>query len=413
MSFLREYAARDAHGRVALLSRWLGSRPGELFRELQREQPIFSTPQFVLVTRYAEALEVLTRGDVFLAHALEARRRPLFGGFSLDERESPRAAVEASLVRLCVRSEDSDRVAAIAREAATAAVTAAQSRGELEVVTELAQVVAGRVAASYLGVGGPDERTLVRWVEAIHRDVEANPTGDSEIHEEARAAAAELGGYTDAIVASRRAQHSSGRMAGDDVLGRLVALQDVAHLRLAESRLREVLIGLLVAAVEPIAASIALALGELLGRPEALQVARDAARAGDDEGLWAALREALRFSPPRQTVSRLCGQSYTLAKGTINQAVLRPGSVVVVATAAAAFDPERVDDPEQFRMGRPEHHDLLFGAGLHACLGRQVATAAIREGCKALLGLELRLAGPLRRNGARPISFPVALTPSR
>ncbi|MFY0530915.1 hypothetical protein [Nannocystis pusilla] len=67
--------------------RWLAERPRELFAELQRERPIFATPGLVLVTRQAEAIEVLTRGDVFLGHALEARRQPLFGGFSLDERE--------------------------------------------------------------------------------------------------------------------------------------------------------------------------------------------------------------------------------------------------------------------------------------------------------------------------------------
>ena len=76
MSFLREYAASDVGARTALTLWWLAGRSRELFEELQREQPIFSTPSFVLITRYAEALEVLTRGDVFLGHALEARRQP-------------------------------------------------------------------------------------------------------------------------------------------------------------------------------------------------------------------------------------------------------------------------------------------------------------------------------------------------
>ncbi|MCY0985955.1 cytochrome P450 [Nannocystis sp. ILAH1] len=413
MSFLREYAASEAGARRALTLRWLAERPRELFAELQRERPVFATPGLVLVTRQAEAIEVLTRGDVFLGHALEARRQPLFGGFSLDEREGPRAAAEAALVRLCVRGDDADRVASIAHEAATAAVSAGCRQGRFEVVRDLAHVVAGRVAAEYLGVGGPEESTLVRWVEAIGRDIERNPTGDSEIHEEARAAAAELGGYTDTMVASRRAQRSSGRMAGDDVLGRLVALQNVAHLRLEERRLREVLLGLLAAGVEPIAASISLALGELIDRPGALQVARAAAASGDDDKLWAVLREALRFSPPRLMLARSCGQSHHLAQGTADEVVVPAGATVVVATAAAAFDPARVDEPEHFRVDRPEHPDFLFGEGPHACVARHVATAAIREACKALLGHEFHLSGPLRRDGGRPISFPVELAPLR
>jgi cytochrome P450 len=171
---------------------------------------------------------------------------------------------------------------------------------------------------------------------------------------------------------------------------------------------RDVMLGLLVASIERIAASIALALGELVDRPGALQVARSAIQIGDDLGVWAVLREALRFAPPRQTVSRICGQPYTLAKGTANEVTLHAGATVVVALAAAAFDPERVDDAEHFRLGRPEQHDFLFGHGPHACLGRQVAIAAIREGCKPLLAGEFRLSGPLRRTAnGRPIAFPV------
>ncbi|MDC0719757.1 cytochrome P450 [Nannocystis bainbridge] len=408
MSFLRQYAASEAEARRALTLRWLAGRPRELFAELQRERPILVTPGLVLVTRHAEALEVLSRGDVFSGHVLEARRHALFGGFSLAEREGPRAAAEAALVRVCVRGDDADRVAAMSHDAAVGAMLAASSRGGLDVVRDLAHVVAGRVAAEYLGVSGPEESTLVRWVEAIARDVDDNPGGDSEIHEEARAAVAELGGYTDTMVASRRAQRASGRMAGDDVLGRLVAL---GHQRLEERRLREVLLALLVAAVEPIAASIALAIGELIDRPGALQVARAAALAGDDAGLWAVLREALRFSPPRLTVWRRCEQRYHLAQGTGDEVTVDAGTAVVVAIAAAAFDPARVDEPEHFRLDRPEQHDFLFGEGPHACLGRHVAIAAVREACKVLLGHEFRLSGPLRRDGGRPIGFPIAVAP--
>lgn len=408
MSFLREYAATDPAARTTLTLRWLSSRPRELFRELQEQQPIFTTPGFVLVTRYAEAMEVLTRGDVFGAQALEARRKALFGGFSLDERDGPQAAVEASVVRLCVRMEDADQVAAIAAEAATTALASGRARGRLDVVSDLAHVVAGRVAAQYFGIGSPEENSLVQWVDAIARDVEDNPGDDPDIHDEALMAVAELGGYLDAVIGARRSQKSYGRAPMGDVLGRLLALQDVPDLRLDERRVREVMLGLLVASIERIAASIALALGELIDRPGALQVARTAIELEDDLAVWTVLREALRFAPPRQTVSRICCQPYTLARGTAHETTLQPGATVVVALDAAAFDPERVEDPEHFRLGRPEQHDFLFGHGPHACLGRHVAIAAIREGCKPLLAGDFHLSGPLRRNpSGRPLVFPI------
>lgn len=410
MTFLREYAATDAAGRTRLTRRWLAERPRALFGELQREQPIFITPGFALVTRYVDVVEVLGRNDVFLAHALEARRQPLIGGFSLDEHESPRAALEAGLLRVLVRPDDAALVGAAAREAAAAAMTIARDEGGFDLVADIGHGVAGRIAAAYVGVGGPDEVTLARWVGALARDIEDNPEDDPAIHHAARAALAELGGYTDVLIASRRSRAAIGAPVGDDLLGRLIALQPVDNLRLDDRRIRELLLGTLIALVEPIAAAITFAIAELLDRPEALGLARSVASADDDPGLWGILREALRFNPPRQTIARICGQAYTLAKGTDNEIVLRPGTLVLAATAAAAFDPERVDDPDHFRLGRPAHHDFLFGHGPHACIGRHLGAIAVREGCKAvLLAGDMRQVGPLQREGNRPIGLPIEL----
>lgn len=408
MTFLREYAATDAAGRTRLTRRWLAERPRALFAELQREQPIFMTPGFTLVTRHADVADVLARSDVFHANALESRRQPLIGGFSLDEHDGPRAALEAGLVRLLVRAEDAVTAGAAAHDAAAAALAVAREEGGFDLVADIGHAVAGRVAALYLGVGGPDEGTLARWVAAIARDIEDNPEDDPAIRHAARAALAELGGYTDVLLASRRSRATVGAPIGDDLIGRLVALQPVDHLRLEPGRMRELLLNLLVALVEPMAASITLAIAELLDRPEALRLAREAAATDDAAGLWAILREALRFSPPRQTLARVCGQPFTLAKGTDSELTIRPGTVVLAATAAAAFDPERVDDPDHFRLGRPPHHDFLFGHGAHACIGRHLGAVAVREACKAvLLAGEIRQAGPLQRAGGRPIGLPI------
>jgi cytochrome P450 len=34
------------------------------------------------------------------------------------------------------------------------------------------------------------------------------------------------------------------------------------------------------------------------------------------------------------------------------------------------LDGDVVDDPDEFRVGRPAHHYLHFGVGLHQCFGR-------------------------------------------
>lgn len=46
------------------------------------------------------------------------------------------------------------------------------------------------------------------------------------------------------------------------------------------------------------------------------------------------------------------------------------GTVTFAATESAMLDGSVVDDPDEFRIGRPAHHYLHFGAGLHECFGR-------------------------------------------
>lgn len=397
MSFLREYASTAVADRPALTIRWLGERPRELFAELRRDQPIFVTPNFVLVTRYADVFEVLSRDDVF--HA--------------GDRDDLLSPFDAALVRTCVRPSDAELIAGAAQGAALQALAQARARGGLDLVADLGQRVASRVANAYLGIGGPDDSTLARWLDTIRIDYDAFRGHDTGTRHDALSAAAELGGYTFAMIASRRMRTAAGEARLDDLLGRLTGMQAVDHLQLHDRRIHALLIGLIIALVEPLAAAIVHAMLALCERPAAAAIARSAAQAGDDPALWSALREALRLFPPRPALTRHCAQPYTLAQGTESEHVIRPGTVVLAAIGAAGLDPERVEAAEEFRPGRPTHHDFLFGHGAHACIGRNLAPAAIREACRPLLlAGELELAGPPRREGARIVRAQLVLPSS-
>ena len=49
------------------------------------------------------------------------------------------------------------------------------------------------------------------------------------------------------------------------------------------------------------------------------------------------------------------------------------------------MDKRVIDDPGRFRVGRPCEHDLTFGLGSHACLGRELALAQLTGVMIALL----------------------------
>lgn len=65
MSYLEQYEAAPATNKVRLVSRWIRTDWRPFFRELREQRPIFATPAFTLVTRFADVTEVLSRQRIF------------------------------------------------------------------------------------------------------------------------------------------------------------------------------------------------------------------------------------------------------------------------------------------------------------------------------------------------------------
>ena len=399
MSFLRAYTAIDAGdpgatsaARVALTRQWMFARPQELFAELRQEQPIFATPAFVLLTRHAEVREVLARDDVFSVAPAAERLQPLVGNFLLGADDGPLHERDAALLRLAIRRGDLDDIAAAAEHTARVAVAAGQVGDRIDAVTRIVHPLVADFLARYIGVAGPSPGVLLGWGRQLARAAFCNHDNDRAVVDDAREAAAELRGYLDVLLASRRAQLAVGGPGRADAVGRLLAMQGTEATRIDDRRLRDLLIGLITCVVEPTVAAAAHVVHELAQRPE-IQQRTIAAHAADDTAtLTAIVDEALRFAPPLWTPARLCTRSFILARGTANETVLRPGERVLASTYSAGFDPAEVDEPGLFRPGRRAHLPLAFGAGLHACVGRHIAPILVRSAVTALLRV-----GPVRR----------------
>ena len=73
------------------------------------------------------------------------------------------------------------------------------------------------------------------------------------------------------------------------------------------------------------------------------------------------------------------------------------------------FDPRVLDEPEEFRPGRPDYHYLHFATGLHACYGRYISRIQIPQILKPLLKLKgLRPIGAPEFDGTFPETLRVA-----
>jgi cytochrome P450 len=138
------------------------------------------------------------------------------------------------------------------------------------------------------------------------------------------------------------------------------------------------------------------------------------------ERLWAdpdrwvepAVEEMLRYDTPVQMVHRVARQDTELGGHTV-----KDGETVFCLLGAADRDPARFEDPDAFRIDRPDNLHLSFAWGLHFCLGARLARL---EAQLVFAGLARRFSsvgidGPAPRRPGLLIrgleSLPVQVTP--
>ena len=98
----------------------------------------------------------------------------------------------------------------------------------------------------------------------------------------------------------------------------------------------------------------------------------------DGSASWELIQEALRFQPPIPMLVRYCPRPTTLGSKSIP-----PGSTVFVSLLSAMFDPQKVQEPEKFSVGRPKDAYVLFGVGPHECIAQHLA----ETGLPSLIGI--------------------------
>jgi cytochrome P450 len=123
-----------------------------------------------------------------------------------------------------------------------------------------------------------------------------------------------------------------------------------------------------------------------------LQHAEETADLRDNpEMIRSAVEEILRFESPVQFTARvlreeieLCGQ------------IIPKGWSILCMLGAANRDPKQFENPDRLNLRRLNNQHLAFSAGIHFCIGAQLARL---EGQIAILNLvqrfpKMKLAGP-------------------
>ncbi len=81
-----------------------------------------------------------------------------------------------------------------------------------------------------------------------------------------------------------------------------------------------------------------------------------------------AIEEVLRFTSPVHTFGRTAGRDTEIAGYPVEE-----GTKVICVLGAANSDPDKWGDPEAFRIDRRPLGHMAFGAGIHGCVGQNIA----------------------------------------
>jgi len=93
-----------------------------------------------------------------------------------------------------------------------------------------------------------------------------------------------------------------------------------------------------------------------------------------------AFEEVLRFTSPVHTFGRTAGRETEIAGFPVAE-----GTKVLCVLGAANMDPDKWGDPQVFRIDRRPSGHIAFGAGIHGCVGQNLARAELEALLRAMV----------------------------
>ena len=361
----------------------LPGQPVPEIRTISGDQPVFRAElpdgRIVwLVSGYENVRQMLT--DQRFSRALAVapgRAQPgfeMFAGGSINGMDPPEHARLRKLVVSAFTARRAEalrpRVASIVSELIDAMLGRPRPA---DLVAGFSLPLPARVICEMLGVPAEDTGQFHAWSDTVMGDWQR----DSD---EIMTALAELYGYFGRLIEVKRAQPA------DDLMSALIAARDDAD-RLSEAELTVMCCTLLIGGHETTANQINLSLLLLFDHPG------EVAKLRADTGLIpAAVEELLRST----RLGGLAPARVTREDVEIGGVTIPAGEQVIPLFATANRDSSVFTDPGRFDVTRDAASHLSFGAGVHHCLGAQLARVELQEAFCGLIGRlpGLRLAVP-------------------
>lgn len=261
----------------------------------------------------------------------------------------------------------SDRLAAFeprSRHIAQDLLVAMVDRDQVEAIGEFVDPFAHQALCAFMGWPVEDWNRISGWT---HGNLDAAFRSDREA---GARLAREFSAYVTEILRARRAEGSSSDL-----------MSDLVHVSVHDEALSdEQIVGLLrtwTAGHGTVAAALGIVIRYLAEDVELQTRLRS-----EPELIEAAIWEILRTDGPLVSNARTASQDVEIGGRAI-----RAGERISLMWMAANRDPAAFTDPEQVIIDRGTDENLLFGAGIHRCLGESLAILNTRVAVEELLRL--------------------------
>ncbi|MGE0582069.1 MAG: cytochrome P450 [Steroidobacteraceae bacterium] len=326
--------------------------------------PVARSPRGVTLFRHADVLAAATDATTYSSAASSFRQIPN----SLDgaEHAAYRAAIDPFFTPERMRALE-PRIRACAR-----ALVGALPRGTVvDAVTDIGYPFAIRAQADWLGWQGI-EVELLAWLADSH-----DATRSADRSRTAAVAAA----FDEIVAAQIRRRRALGTAAPTDPTTELLGVRVDGRL-LTDAEIVSILRNWTAGDLGSIASALGVAVHFLATHPDI----QAALRSSPGE-LASAIDEMLRIDDPFLVNRRVVTAATRMAGFT-----LAPGTRVYLNWASANRDERVFGDPDAYRPREHAADNLVYGAGIHVCPGRPLATLELVVAVETLLRNTTRVA---------------------
>ncbi|SDN70962.1 hypothetical protein [Afipia sp. GAS231] len=336
--------------------------------------PIPKFGRLVIITRDADVRDVLKQHDIFRV-PYGPEMKELGGGaatfvLGLEGAEQQR---QHELIRGLIGEQDAKWLIQRTRQIADTLLDA--SEGRIDVMKDLITRVASETCAEFFGLDVDDRDAFAEWSMSISAVLFADPFGKPATRKLALAGASRVRSVIDAGLVRLSINPSPAPIEG---LGKTI-LQRLRDTHISDDEIRAIMVGMITGFIPTTTLAAGNILEQLLRKPDGLDAVAAAAkqaRSSDDPAARDRL-EQLLFEAARLNPALNPGQwRYAAQDGIVTTAGshrIAAGSVLLVATASAMRDHQS------------KGYELVFGSGVHACLGKTLAMAQITEIFESLL----------------------------